>query len=129
MTARVAGKPPARPEPRASQNLPMSSDVKSQSVEEARELVERAFESQKTLARLSQAKIDEIVAAMAHAALEDAYRLGEMAHLETGFGIAADKATKNRFSAEQVYSFIRPMRTVGVLKQTETIVEVASPRG
>src|SRR4051812_22761922 len=107
----------------------MSSDKVSQSVEQARELVERASQAQKTLATFSQEKIDGIVAAMARAALADAYRLGEMAHLETGFGVAADKAIKNRFSAEQIYNFIKPMRTVGILKQTETIVEVASPRG
>jgi acetaldehyde dehydrogenase (acetylating) len=107
----------------------MSSDKQSQSVEQARELVERAFEAQKQLATFSQEKIDEILAAMARVALDDAYRLGEMAHLETGYGVAADKATKNRFAAEQIYNFIKPMRTVGILKQTETIVEVASPRG
>jgi acetaldehyde dehydrogenase (acetylating) len=107
----------------------MSSDKASQSVEQARALVERAFEAQKTLATFTQEKVDAILAVMARAALTDAYRLGEMAHLETGYGIAADKATKNRFSAEQVYNFIKPMRTVGILKQTETIIEVASPRG
>src|SRR2546423_12713825 len=107
----------------------MSSDKASQSVEQARELVERAAQAQKTLATFSQEKIDEIVGAMARAALADAYRLGEMAHLETGFGVAADKAIKNRFSAEQIYNFIKPMRTVGILKQTETIIEIAAPRG
>jgi acetaldehyde dehydrogenase (acetylating) len=107
----------------------MSSDKDSQSVQQARELVERAYEAQKILATFSQEKIDEIVGAMARAALEDSYRLGEMAHLETGFGNAADKATKNRFSAEQIYNFIRPMRTVGIIRQTDSIVEVASPRG
>src|ERR1044071_542108 len=107
----------------------MSSDKDSQSVQQARELVERASEAQKILATFSQAKIDEIVGAMARVALEDSYRLGEMADLETGFGNAADKATKNRFSAEQIYNFIRPMRTVGIIRQTDSIVEVASPRG
>ena len=107
----------------------MSSDKDSQSVQQARELVERAYEAQKILATFSQEKIDEIVGAMARVALEESYRLGEMAHLETGFGNAADKATKNRFSAEQIYNFIRPMRTVGIIRQTDSIVEVASPRG
>ena len=92
-------------------------------------MVERAWQAQKSLATFSQEKVDEIVGAMARAALEESYRLGEMAHLETGFGVAADKATKNRFSAEQVYNFIRPLRTVGVVKQTDSIIEVASPRG
>jgi acetaldehyde dehydrogenase (acetylating) len=105
------------------------SEQDTQSVEQARDLVEIAAKAQKTLATFSQERVDEIVGAMARAALEDAYRLGEMAHLETGFGIAADKATKNRFSAENIYNFIRPMRTVGVLRQTESIIEVASPRG
>src|SRR6185369_11266890 len=107
----------------------MSSDKDSQSVEQARELVARAYEAQKILATFSQEKTDEVVGVMARAALEDSYRLGEMAHLETGYGVAADKATKNRFSAEQIYNFIKPMRTVGIIRQTESIVEVASPRG
>jgi acetaldehyde dehydrogenase (acetylating) len=107
----------------------MSSDKDLQSIEQARQLVERAHEAQKALATFSQEKVDEIVGAMARAALEDAYRLGEMAHLETGYGSAADKASKNRFSAEQIYNFIKPMRTVGVIRQTDSIIEVASPRG
>ena len=107
----------------------MSSDKDLKSIEQARELVERAYEAQKALAHFPQEKVDEIVGAMARAALEDAHRLGEMAHLETGYGSAADKASKNRFSAEQVYNFIKPMRTVGVIRQTDSIIEVASPRG
>jgi len=107
----------------------MTGEKDLQSVEQARELVERAYEAQKILATFPQEKVDEIVGAMARAALDDAYRLGELAHLETGYGSAADKATKNRFSAEQVYNFIKPMRTVGVIRQTESIIEVASPRG
>ncbi|MEK6284759.1 MAG: aldehyde dehydrogenase family protein [Acidobacteriota bacterium] len=107
----------------------MSSDKDLKSIEQARELVERAHEAQKTLGAFAQEKVDEIVGAMARVALEDAYRLGEMAHLETGYGSAADKASKNRFSAEQVYNFIKPMRTVGVVRQTDSIIEVASPRG
>jgi acetaldehyde dehydrogenase (acetylating) len=107
----------------------MSSDKNTQSIEQAREFVERAAEAQKVLATFSQEKIDEIVGAMARAAQSESYRLGEMAHLETGFGSAADKNAKNRFSAEQIYNFIKPMKTVGVIRQTDTIVEVASPRG
>jgi acetaldehyde dehydrogenase (acetylating) len=107
----------------------MSSDKDLQSIEQARELAERAFEAQKTLATFSQEKTDEIVDAMARVAQQEAHRLGELAHVETGYGSAVDKATKNRFSAEQVYNFIRPMRTVGVLRQTDSIIEVASPRG
>jgi acetaldehyde dehydrogenase (acetylating) len=107
----------------------MSSDKDQKSIEQARELVERAYEAQKTLATFPQERVDDIVGAMARVALEDSYRLGEMAHLETGYGSAADKASKNRFSAEQIYNFIKPMRTVGVVRQTDSVIEVASPRG
>jgi acetaldehyde dehydrogenase (acetylating) len=107
----------------------MGSDKDLKSIEQARELVERAHQAQKILASFSQEKIDEIVTAMAHIAREEAQRLGEMAHLETGYGSAADKAAKNRFSAEQVYNFIKPLRTVGVVRQSDSIIEVASPRG
>jgi acetaldehyde dehydrogenase (acetylating) len=75
----------------------MSSDQDLQSIEQARQLVEQAYSAQKAFAKFSQEKVDEIVGAMARVALADAYRLGEMAHLETGYGSAADKATKNRF--------------------------------
>jgi acetaldehyde dehydrogenase (acetylating) len=109
--------------------MAMSSDKDLQSIEMARELVARASEAQKALATFSQEKVDEIVGRMARAALEESYRLGEMAQAETGYGIAADKAVKNRFSAENIYNFIRPMRTVGVVRQTESVIEVASPRG
>src|ERR1044071_9720757 len=105
------------------------SDTSTKSVEQARELVERAAAAQKILSTFSQEKVDAIVGAMARVALENSYRLAEMAHLETGYGSAADKNIKNRFSAEQIYNFIKPMRTVGVIKQTDTIIEVASPRG
>lgn len=107
----------------------MSSDKDQKSIEQARTLAERAYDAQKVLGTFAQEKVDGIVGAMARAAQEEAQRLGEMAHLETGYGSAADKATKNRFSAEQIYNFIKPMRTVGVVRQTDSIIEVASPRG
>jgi acetaldehyde dehydrogenase (acetylating) len=107
----------------------MSSDTDRQSIDQANQLVERAAEAQKALATFSQEKTDRIVDAVARAAQEDAARLGEMAQIETGYGIASDKALKNRFSAENVYNFIRPMRTVGVIRETESVIDVASPRG
>ena len=58
------------------------SETNTQSVEQARELIERAAAAQKILATFSQEKVDAIVGVMARAALEDSYRLGEMAHLE-----------------------------------------------
>src|SRR5258708_29423499 len=107
----------------------MASDKDRQSTEEAHQLVDRAAEAAKALAAFSQEEIDEIVGVMARAAFNESPRLAEMAHLETGFGSTADKTVKNRFSAETIYNFIKPMRTVGVVRQTDSIIEVASPRG
>src|SRR5580692_5862309 len=80
----------------------MSADVDRQSIEQAERLVEQAARAQKVLAGFSQEKVDKIVSVMAAVARDESYRLGEMAQLETGYGIAADKALKNRFSAKRL---------------------------
>ncbi|MBK7393557.1 MAG: aldehyde dehydrogenase family protein [Chloracidobacterium sp.] len=97
--------------------------------QEARDAVEAASFAFKTVAQLNQSKIDEICDVMSRAALADAARLGKMANEETGFGKAEDKFEKNRFAAEDVWNYFRDLKTVGVVKDTESIVEIASPRG
>lgn len=107
----------------------MPSDKDLESVQQARDLVAAAHEAQQRLATFDQARIDAICEAMAAAGLAEAERLGLLAHEETGYGIPADKAVKNRFAAGDVHAFFKTMRTVGIVRQTETIFEVASPRG
>lgn len=107
----------------------MPSDKDLESVQQARDLVAAAHEAQKRLAGFDQGRIDRICEAMAAAGMAEAERLGLMAHEETGFGIPADKAIKNRFAAGDVWEFFKGMRTVGIVRQAETIFEVASPRG
>ena len=82
-----------------------------------------------TVAKFDQAKIDRICEAMAQAALAESARLGQMAHEETGFGKAEDKREKNRFAAEDVWNYFRDLKTVGVVSDNDSIVEIASPRG
>ena len=105
------------------------SDKDLAAQQEARDAVESAFRAFELVAAFDQAKIDSICEAMAKAALADAERLGRLANEETGFGKAEDKKEKNRFAAEDVWNHFRPMKTVGVIRETESIVEVASPRG
>lgn len=107
----------------------MLTDKDLMSIQQARDLVARAAEAQKEVSNFSQERIDRIFAAMAEAALKDIYRLGEIAVAETGFGIAADKAEKNRFAAVNVYEAFKGMKTVGVIQETDTIIEMADPRG
>ncbi|MGI8639765.1 MAG: aldehyde dehydrogenase family protein [Pyrinomonadaceae bacterium] len=105
------------------------ADNNQVSQQEARDAVESAHLAFKTVAKFDQAKIDRICEAMANVALRAAARLGAMASEETGFGNATDKQEKNRFAAEDVWNYFRSLKTVGVIKETESIVEIASPRG
>lgn len=97
--------------------------------QEARDAVESAHRAHLTIAKFDQAKIDLICDAMAKAALADAGRLGQLAYEETGFGKAEDKREKNRFAAEDVWNHFRTLKTVGVVSESDSIVEIASPRG
>ena len=107
----------------------MSVDKDLVSVQQARDLVEAAHRAQVELARFDQGKIDRICEAMARAALREAARLGALATEETGFGIPADKEVKNRFAAEDVWNYFKNLRTVGVVSESNDVVEIASPRG
>ena len=101
------------------------------SIAEARALARRAKEAAPVLAEFSQEQIDAIIDAMAAAATPQAEALARLAHEETGFGVVADKIQKNLFASEKVYRFIRPMKTVGVIRRIEEkkIVEIAEPFG
>ncbi len=99
------------------------------SQQEARDAVDAAHLAFQSVSKFDQEKIDSICEVMAQAALQDAARLGQMAHEETGFGKAEDKREKNRFAAEDVWNYFRDLKTVGVVSDTEAIVEIASPRG
>ena len=97
--------------------------------QEARDAVESSHLAFQAVAKFDQAKIDQICEAMSAVALAESARLGRMAHEETGFGRPEDKREKNRFAAEDVWNYFRSMKTVGVVRETESVVEIASPRG
>jgi acetaldehyde dehydrogenase (acetylating) len=101
------------------------------SIQQARELARRARVAQRALAGFSQDEVDRVVEAMARAARGEAERLARLAHEETGFGNVADKTKKNLFAAVDVYEFIRPLRTVGVLREDPElrVAEIAEPMG
>ncbi len=101
------------------------------SIAEARALVRRAKAVAPVLAEFSQEQIDAIVDAMAAAATPQAEALARLAHEETGYGVVADKVQKNLFASEKIYHFIKPMKTVGVIRRIEDkkIIEIAEPFG
>jgi acetaldehyde dehydrogenase (acetylating) len=101
------------------------------SIAEARSLARRAKAAAPVLAEFSQEQIDAIVDAMAAAVTPQAEALARLAHEETGYGVVADKVQKNLFASEKVYQFIRPMKTVGVIRRLEDrkVIEIAEPFG
>src|SRR6187402_1842243 len=108
-----------------------TSDRDLASMAEARTLARRAKQAQMEIAELSQERIDAIVDAMAAAVAPHCEMLARLAVEETGYGVVADKVQKNEFAAHRVYEFIRPMKTVGVLRRLEDIkvIEIAEPFG
>jgi acetaldehyde dehydrogenase (acetylating) len=106
-------------------------DKDLESVQEARDLVEAAYQASQAFRAASQAQVDAIVAAMAAVAEAHAERLGRLAVEETGYGKPADKTLKNLFAARRVHQAIRPLRTVGVIAEDADagVVEFATPVG
>ena len=115
----------------AVEDAGQQADKDPESVSEARVLARAARQAQTQLAELSQEQIDAIVTAMAEAVTPHAETLARLAVEETGYGVVADKVQKNLFASCQVYEFIRPIRTVGVVNRIEDkkIVEIAEPFG
>jgi acetaldehyde dehydrogenase (acetylating) len=109
----------------------MLLDTDLQAIQEVRNFLHEAKTAQKQLEKMTQAQIDDIVAAMARAAEAQAERLGMLAVEETGYGIAADKKAKNLFVARDIYGAIKDMKTVGIVHKDEArkVWEVAQPVG
>jgi len=105
------------------------SDKDLMAQQEARDAVQAASFAFESVAKFDQVRIDKICDAMSKAALAAALQLGQMAHDETGFGKPDDKREKNRFAAEDVWNYFRDLKTVGVVRETADVVEIASPRG
>ncbi|MCZ0756918.1 acetaldehyde dehydrogenase (acetylating) [Anoxybacillus sp. J5B_2022] len=101
------------------------------SVQEARNLLQKAKEAQKKLAKLDQEQVDKIIKNMALKAEKDAQQLAKMATEETGFGNEFDKMTKNLFAAKEVYEAIKDMKTVGIINidDQKQVWEIAEPVG
>ena len=115
----------------AVQDRASPSNKDLESIAQARSIAAAARQAQSVLAELSQEQIDAIVTAMADAVTPQAEALARLAVEETGYGVVADKVQKNLFSSRQVYEFIRPMKTVGVVNRIDEkkIIEIGEPFG
>ncbi len=106
-------------------------DKDLESIQQARSLVDQAFQAQGRLSQFSQNQIDTVVQRMAEAGLGAAEKLAKMAVEETGYGNYADKILKNKFGAEFVHQAIKNLKTVGIIREDpeKGILEIASPVG
>lgn len=106
-------------------------DKDLQSIQEVRSLLKEAEAAQKVLATFDQAKIDQIVKAIADACFAASERLAKMANEETGFGIWQDKVIKNVFGSKGIYDAIKDQKTIGLLRDNteEKILDFGVPVG
>ena len=109
----------------------MELDKDLRSVQEVRDLVKASKAAGKVLAVYDAAKIDAIVQMVAAACDAQAERLGAMAVEETGFGVPADKALKNKLGSSILYDSIKGMKTIGIIAEDKEkrMFEVAVPVG
>lgn len=109
----------------------MMLDKDLQSIQAARELIQKAKHAQRQFAKLSQQHVDKIVAHIAAEAARHAEPLAKAAHEETGFGRWQDKVLKNIFASTRVHEHIRDMKTVGIIADdaTNQVMEVGVPLG
>jgi acetaldehyde dehydrogenase (acetylating) len=101
------------------------------SIQEARDRAVAARTAQRSFHLAAQTEVDPICAAMAEAAFAHAARLGQLAHDETGYGVALHKQLKNEFASRDVWASIRDVPTCGVLRRDEVArtIEIGWPVG
>ena len=95
------------------------------------DLVKKAQVALDEYMKLDQEQVDNIVHAMALAALDNHMILAKEAYEETGRGVVEDKIIKNMFASEYIWHSIKYQKTVGIIDENdmEGYVEVAEPVG
>jgi acyl-CoA reductase-like NAD-dependent aldehyde dehydrogenase len=101
------------------------------SVQEVRSKVEQAYAAWQTYRNYTQAQVDAVVEAIGAKGRAHARQLAEMAVQETGYGNVEDKIAKNLLNADLLIRYLRPMKTVGVLREIpeEKVIEIGVPVG
>jgi acetaldehyde dehydrogenase (acetylating) len=101
------------------------------SIQQARSMVEMAYNAQKVWAKASQEQVDRVCEAMVNAAFQASERLGRLASEETGYGVPEHKKLKNEFASKYVWESIKNVKTVGVLRHDPKtrVYEIAWPMG
>ncbi len=109
--------------------MPFDNDLES--IQEVRNILQKAKAAQLEFHHYSQEQVDRITQAMAEAGFSQAARLGRMACDETGFGKPEDKQRKNEFATRRVWASIQDLKTVGVIEDDKSrrVMKIAEPMG
>jgi acetaldehyde dehydrogenase (acetylating) len=106
-------------------------DLDLESIQEARDLADAAYQAQQVFFRFSQEQVDRVCAAMAEAAYRESARLGRLASEETGYGVPEHKTLKNYLGSRNVWESIKNIKTVGVIREERArgLIEIGWPMG
>lgn len=99
------------------------------SIQQVRDLLKEAKTAQKEFAEFDQQQIDKIIYEMSMEIRKYDEKLAKMAAEETGFGKWEDKVLKNRFASTYLYDYIKNMKTKGILKDENSVMEIGIPVG
>jgi len=106
-------------------------DKDLESIQEARNLLQAAHDAWLEFENFTEEQVERILLEVSKAGIANAEALARVAVEETGYGTVEHKTLKNLFCADDVYRAIRPMKTVGIVKEDKEkkVFEVASPIG
>ena len=109
----------------------MLEDQDLRSIQEVRAKIALAHEAFLKYREYTQEQVDQIVDRMAAAARAHSESLARLAVVETGYGNVRDKVAKNLLNSDLLHRVIRPMKTVGIIREDreQGIVEIAEPVG
>lgn len=93
--------------------------------------IERARTAQREYEKFSQEQYDEFVMTIAKVVHDNAEYLAEIAVDETGMGVAADKAAKNKGKALIIWNSLKGKKSKGIIERDEAmgIIKIAKPIG
>ncbi len=103
----------------------------TESVNQVKELCEKAHKAFKIYKKFSQSQVDYIFQKTAEVAFKESERLARLAVNDTGFGKYEDKILKNQFGSKNVYEAYKDWKTVGIVckDSRKKIIEIAEPVG
>lgn len=97
--------------------------------EKINQMINKAQDAVAEFKKLNQEQTDAICEAIAKVIEAKKEELAEMAVSETALGNVADKIIKNHFGSTVVWNDMKDVKTVGIVKDENDILEIAEPFG